>query len=217
MTRHQVRQFDARAIADLAIPGVALMENAGRNCAEVIIEHLGKINAAKVCIFCGTGNNGGDGFVIARHLNNHSLQTSVVICGDRSRIAGDALINLRIIEKMGIAVETIDIQAGDLTQRITAAAAGCDMLIDGLFGTGLSGRLRRPYPEIITCINSLDMPIAAIDIPSGLDCDTGKPLGEAIRADFTVTFVAIKKGFVTDPGASEYTGNIYIASIGIEP
>jgi len=217
MSRSEVRQFDAWAINDLGVPGTVLMENAGRSCAELIIERLADIDGARVRVFCGTGNNGGDGYVIARHLVNVGIETGVVICGDRDRIKGDALVNLNIIEGMKVAIEQMDITEGRIGEQVEALANGCDMLVDGLFGTGLRGELRGGYCELIEDINARKLPIVAVDIPSGLDCDTGRPLGAAIKAVATVTFAAVKKGFAECPEAANYTGEIYVASIGVEP
>lgn len=215
MTKDQVRAVDSWAINELGIPGVVLMENAGRSCAELIKEKLKAMATPKVCIFCGTGNNGGDGYVIARHLLNTGYKVQVVICGDRTKVKGDAKINLDILEKLHQPVEQLNLKDSDAPTRIKEFTADTDMIVDGLFGTGLSGQLRDDYIKLIETINACDCPILAIDIPSGLDCDTGEPLGTAVKANYTVTFVAVKKGFSSESAAS-YTGEIYIASIGVE-
>lgn len=216
MSRDQVRAFDAWAINILGIPGVVLMENAGRSCAELIKEKLAGIAKPKVCIFCGTGNNGGDGYVIARHLSNSGFEVVIVICGDRNKVKGDAKINLDILEKLGQPIEQLNLDDGNIPGRVKTFADGADMLVDGLFGTGLSGQLSNEYKQLLESINSQHCPILAVDIPSGLDCDTGEPLGTAVRASYTVTFVAVKKGF-TAAKANTYTGEIFVASIGVEP
>ncbi len=216
MTRDQARAFDARAINEIGIPGAVLMENAGRSCAELIEERLKLIALAKVCIFCGTGNNGGDGFVIARHLKNSGSDVTVVIFGDKDKIKGDAKINLDILRSLKMPVEHIDEQAGDIPRQVRKFAEGADMIVDSLLGTGLAGMVKDGYKQIIETINMLNIPVLAVDIPSGMDCDTGQPLGAAVKADFTVTFAAFKKGFACE-AAKQYTGEIYIASIGIEP
>jgi NAD(P)H-hydrate epimerase len=217
MSRDQVRAFDAWAINELGVPGVVLMENAGRSCAELIEEKLSAIVKPQVCIFCGTGNNGGDGFVIARHLLNRGFIVVIVICGDRNKVRGDAKANLDILEGLGAPVEQLDVDSiDDIKGRVAALAQGADMIIDAIFGTGLTGELRDEYKRLITGINALGRPILAVDIPSGLDCDTGQTLGTAIRAQWTVTFVAVKKGFVLE-NAQAQTGEIYVASIGVEP
>jgi len=217
MTRDEVRGFDAWAINELAIPGPVLMENAGRSCAELIKEKLADIKEPKVCIFCGTGNNGGDGYVIARHLFNAGFKVTVVLCGERSKIKGDAKINLDILQKIGQPIEQLNIEKDDIEVSVEDFATGADMLVDALFGTGLLGRLSEKYQRLINAINDSGLPVLAVDIPSGLDCDTGEPLGAAVRATYTVTFVAVKAGFTKMDIALKYTGRIFIASIGVEP
>jgi len=217
MSRAQVRAVDQWAINTLGIPGMVLMENAGRSCAELINEKLADTSEPKVCIFCGAGNNGGDGYVIARHLLNSGLKVSVVICGDRGKIKGDAKINLDILERIGQPIDRLDLKGGDIPNQVKAFTTGANMLVDGLFGTGLKGQLSDAYKQLIESINGENCPVLAVDIPSGLDCDTGEPLGAAIRANYTVTFVAVKKAFTSADAVSQYTGDIFIASIGVEP
>jgi NAD(P)H-hydrate epimerase len=216
MSRDEVRAVDSWAINELGIPGVVLMENAGRSCAELIKQKLAGAANPKVCIFCGTGNNGGDGYVIARHLLNGGFEVVVVICGDRSRIRGDAKTNLDILEKLGQPVAELDLSGGDIRGRVEAFSDGAEMIVDALFGTGLSGELRAEHRELVDSINARNCPILAVDIPSGLDCDTGEPLGAAVRATYTVSFVAAKKGFAAE-GARQYTGEVFVASIGVKP
>ncbi len=217
MSRDEVRQVDAWAIKEIGAPGVVLMENAGRSCAELAEEKLAQADNPQVCIFCGTGNNGGDGYVIARHLLNVGVQVTVVLCGPRDKIRGDARINLDILERLGHAAERLDPGAGDVRARVRTFGARADLIVDALFGTGLRGELKGEYQVLVEAVNGLGRPILAVDIPSGLDCDTGEPLGTAIRATWTVTFVAVKKGFLASPGARTYTGELYVASIGVEP
>jgi NAD(P)H-hydrate epimerase len=237
MSRDQSRAFDAWAINELGVPGVVLMENAGRGCAELIEEKLSAIAKPKVCIFCGTGNNGGDGFVIARHLFNKGsdfanpptlklhrtgatpdkLAVVTVVCGERGKIKGDAKINLDILARLGAPIEQLNMdRIDDIKGSVANYAQGADMIVDAIFGTGLTGTLRDEYKRLIEAINSTGRPILAVDIPSGLDCDTGEVLGAAIEADWTVTFVAVKKGFVLEK-ARVYTGEVFVASIGVEP
>ena len=220
MSRDEVRAFDSWAINTLGIPGVVLMENAGRSCAELIKGKLAEVTAPRVCIFCGTGNNGGDGYVIARHLLNSGFSVVVVIIGDRNKIKGDAKINLDILERLGQPIEGLNLGDGDIPGRVKDFAAGADMLVDGLFGTGLNGQLSDEYKQLIESINAQDCPVLAVDIPSGLDCDTGKLLGAAIKASWTVTFAAMKKGFIRHgrtKTAAQYAGEVFVASIGVEP
>ena len=207
MSRQKVRQVDVWAIEEMGLAGVVLMENAGRSCAEFILGNYG--GGIRASVFCGTGNNGGDGYVIARHLTNAGCKVQVIICGDREKITGDAAINLKVIKKMGVNVVRFD--AGSL-----ALAGRADVIVDAIFGTGLAGNVKAQYADIIDGINGLGREIVAVDIPSGLDCDTGEPLGTAIKAVATITFVAAKYGF-KNPASQAYTGQVYIASIGIEP
>ena len=214
MTRDEVRAFDAWAINTLAIQGVVLMENAGRSCAELIEDKLKDVAGPKVCIFCGTGNNGGDGYVIARHLINRGIKVAVVVCGDRNKIKGDAKTNLDILERMGRPVELLNPAGGNIASEVERLSTGAGVIVDSLFGTGLRGQLSDEYIRLIESINACESHVLAVDIPSGLDCDSGEPLGEVIRATWTVTFVAVKKGFVS-ANAAQYTGEIFVASIGI--
>jgi NAD(P)H-hydrate epimerase len=216
MSRDEVRAFDSWAINTLGIPGVILMENAGRSCAQLIKEKLKRVSNPRVCILCGTGNNGGDGYVIARHLLNNDFGVTVVILGDSSKVKGDAKINLDILEGLGQPVERLNLDDAGIASKINAFAVGANMLVDGIFGTGLKGQLTDEYKQLIENINALNCPVLAVDIPSGLDCDTGQPLGTAIKAAYTVTFAAVKTGF-TSQSASKYTGEIFVASIGVEP
>lgn len=212
MTREQVRAFDQHAIEVWEIPGAVLMENAGLACAHTALSMLGSRSGARVCIFCGTGNNGGDGYVIARHLLNHRLDVHVVIVGDMARVTGDALIHLTILQRLQVKVHSLS------PERLTEFEPflSSDLLIDALLGTGLKGALRGPYRQLIETINGAGRPILAVDIPSGLDCDTGVPLGAAVKADHTVSFVAMKAGF-QNPEAAQYTGQVTVASIGVVP
>ena len=217
MTRDQVRAFDSWAINTLRIPGVVLMENAGRSCAELIKDKLAGTAGQRVCIFCGPGNNGGDGYVIARHLLNSGFRVGVIIVGDRNKIKGDAKINLDILEQMGQPIEQLNLKEGNIPERVEAFTAGACLLVDCLFGTGLRGQLGAEYKQLIESINAQNRPILAVDIPSGLDCDSGQPLGAAVRATYTVTFVAVKTGFALTRTAIQYTGEVFVASIGVEP
>jgi len=171
MSRQQVRDFDAWAIRQMGIPGGVLMENAGRGCTQVILQRLGDAARAKVGIFCGIGNNGGDGYVIARHLANFGADVQVVVCGDRRKIKGDALTNLKIIDRMGLHICCLDLLSAGLPDRVADVTKGCRLIVDALFGTGLRGELSTEYAQLIACINALGAPIVAVDIPSGLDCD----------------------------------------------
>jgi hydroxyethylthiazole kinase-like uncharacterized protein yjeF len=216
MTREEVRGFDAWAINELGMPGVVLMENAGRACAELVKERISKTSRARVCIICGAGNNGGDGYVIARHLLNDHVDVSVALCGPREKVRGDAAVNLAILEKQGQEIQLIDVNDSSSETQVQALLAHASLVVDAVFGTGLRGQLSEGWIHFIETINAQGIPIIAVDIPSGLDCDSGQPLGASIKAIDTVTFVAAKNGF-TFPAAQAYTGRVHVASIGIDP
>lgn len=212
LTRTQVRAFDRWAIEEIHIPGAVLMENAGRSCAECICTHYGPKGPIQAVIVCGTGNNGGDGFVIARHLLNQGHTARVLLCGEPSKMKGDAQLYLEVWERINGSMAVWDHETASLTEHLASG----NLVVDALFGTGLQGIPRFPYPMVIQAINQSPHPVVAVDIPSGLDCDTGLPWGDAVRADRTVTFVALKQGFQAD-SAKEYTGHVIVAGIGIEP
>ncbi|HEX41450.1 MAG TPA: NAD(P)H-hydrate epimerase, partial [Phycisphaerales bacterium] len=168
-----------------------------------------------VATLCGTGNNGGDGYVIARHLANRGAAVRLAIAGDPARIRGDARTHLDVWRRMGGAVVPLDL-GGDTVRRMKQLVDGADLLVDAVFGTGLSGPVRDDYRRLIEAVNDSGVDVLAVDIPSGLDCDTGLPLGAAVRASCTVTFVAVKQGFA-NPESAPYTGVVHVASIGVEP
>jgi NAD(P)H-hydrate epimerase len=217
MSRQAVREFDRRVIDLLKIPGVVLMENAGRSCAELILNELEGIDEPHVCIFCGSGNNGGDGFVIARHLFNQGVRVEVVLCADRAKVQGDAKVNLTVCEAINVPIDVVDIESPTVYRQLQQFVLGCDLLVDALLGTGLTGDLKSPMALLISSLNAHNIPIIAVDIPSGLDCDTGLPLPVCIEAKATVTFAAIKKGFVECAESRTATGRVFVADIGILP
>ena len=217
MSREAARAFDAHAIETLGIPGAVLMENAGRGAAEIILGPVGLAAEGRAVIFCGIGNNGGDGFVIARHLFNHGVRVQAVLCGDPTRLRGDALLNYEICRRLGIAVVTLEIEYEGLPKTLQSLCRGSDMIVDALFGTGLKGELAEWFVILFSCLNAQRLPIVAVDIPSGLDCDTGLPLPVSIEAAATVTFGGLKQGFVRTPESRQATGRVFVASIGVEP
>jgi len=214
LTREEMRELDRKAIEEYKIPGIILMENAGRNAAEEILQMIDDPHQAKVAILCGKGNNGGDGFVVARHIHNHGISVDVFLVAKISDILkdGDAGTNLQILLNMKISVkEILDISG---VNSILNELNNYNILVDALFGTGLSGDVREPFKTLIDGVNNLNKPIVSVDIPSGLDSNTGKILGAAIKATKTVTFAAAKKGFYLGEGPS-YTGNVTVTDISI--
>ena len=209
LTRQQIREVDRRAIEDVGIPGIVLMENAARNAAHVILELMKTPGA--VAVVCGRGNNGGDGFAIARHLTNVGIDVELFLACDPARLTGDARTNCHIAQKMGLKCHRFD-----TPERIDAArpALGrASFIVDAVLGTGFAGEIRSPLDRVTAAINEAVATVVAIDVPSGLDCDTGRPSDVTVRADVTVTFVARKVGFDA-PGAAEYTGRVVVADIG---
>jgi NAD(P)H-hydrate epimerase len=210
LSREQVREIDRRAAEEYGMPGVVLMENAGRGAAEWLLT-LGSLGSAVIC--CGKGNNGGDGFVIARYLDLHHVPVQVILFAEPENLTGDAATNCTIVRKSGITFEAVAPAFCDnswLTKRLSAS----NWIVDALFGTGLAGALRAPWDGIIECINASRHNVLAVDIPSGLDCDTGKTLGCAVRATHTATFVARKKGFA-NPLSRAWTGVVETVPIGV--
>lgn len=209
MSREQVRDIDRRAIEEYGLPGIVLMENAGRGAAELLMS-LGVSGRAIVC--AGRGNNGGDGFVIARHLENHGIDARVLVFGGRDEFHGDAATNLQVVERARTPLRCFGdpVDAQDLQAELNEA----DWIVDALLGTGSRGEIREPYVTVIREINNAAARVLAVDLPSGLDCDSGQPLGVAVRADHTATFVARKLGFDA-PGAQDYTGTVHVIDIGV--
>ena len=209
MSRDQVRDVDRRAIEEYGLPGIVLMENAGRGTAELIME-LGI--GGRVVICAGKGNNGGDGFVIARHLLNHGYEAELYLFCEPLKLQGDAAVNYHVLRSAGwegrIIGENID------EETLAAEFEDADWIADALLGTGTSGRLRAPFPSIIRAINNSPANVLAVDLPSGMDCDSGAALGECVVADDTATFVAPKLGFLS-PGAETYTGTVHVIDIGV--
>ncbi len=207
LTREQIREIDRRAIEEYGIAGVVLMENAGRNAAELIRANLKQTDQpAAVCILCGRGNNGGDGFVVARHLFNAGLKVEIILFADPGKLAPDARVNHDIAHKMEIPIRPF------VESDAVACVSRAQVVIDALLGTGFSGKVRPPLDRAIELFNSADHALkVAIDVPSGLDCDTGQPAAATVRADLTITFVAPKVGFAS---AADYTGKVLVADIG---
>ncbi len=211
LTRNQIRRVDKLAIDRYGIAGCVLMENAGRNAAELIRGVYG--SDCSVFILCGPGNNGGDGCVIARHLHNSGARVSLLVTGEPARMSPDMLANFKIIQAMSLPLR---VAPGWQDQHESVAAVGPDqVVIDALLGTGFTGEVRSPTSLLIEAVNSAaKRGVVAIDVPSGLDCDTGRPSNATIRADLTITFVATKTG-LTKPEASSYVGRVEVADIGV--
>eukprot|EP00913_Durusdinium_trenchii_P013428 g12609.t1 len=211
LSREEVRSVDRIAIDRFHIPGIVLMENAGRGAAELLMS-LGIDGPVVIC--CGKGNNGGDGFVIARHLEIRGYDVRILLFCDRDELTGDAETNCRIAEAAGTPMRILT--GDDIDRQLPNALANCDWIVDALLGTGVQGSVREPFPRVIECINQSAAQVFAVDLPSGLDCDTGVPLGCCVKARHTATFVARKLGF-DNAAAGEWTGDVHVIGIGVPP
>ncbi len=215
LSRAQVRAVDQRAVERLHIPSLILMENAGKNAADWLHARFGS-PARRAVIFCGTGNNGGDGFVIARHLHNAGWHAEIMLVGDADHMTADAATHHAIAEAMGIAIRSL---AGidDIGAFVTSCLTTDDIVIDALLGTGFRGAVRDPQASVIAALNATSVyATIAVDVPSGLDCDSGEVGNVAIRADATITFVAAKTGFSRNQGPAQ-VGEVHVVDIGAPP
>lgn len=209
LTREEVRAIDRRAAEEFGLPTLVLMENAGRGAAEWLAPRAN----GRVMILCGPGNNGGDGAVVARYLDLQSIPVMVVWFAGPDRLSPDAAAQHRILAAAGIDQEH---WAGAISRpRLVDLLAKSDWIVDALFGTGLSRPIEGPLREVIEAVNASGRRVLALDVPSGLDADSGEPLGGvAVRASATVTFVASKAGF-SRTEAFSYTGQVEVAGIGV--
>ncbi len=206
LSRQQAREIDRLAVERYGIPVLVLMENAARSAAECVSDLLDNDCVGQVLILCGPGNNGGDGLALARHLRNRGADPHILLLGDPARYRDEALVNYRITQAMGIHTFAVDAQK--------LAGSRPTLIVDAMFGTGLSQRPRDPFDEVAQAAMAARAPILALDIPSGLDADTGEALSPAaIRATETITFVAPKKGFASD-SARDYLGRVSVGDIG---
>lgn len=214
-TREQVREIDRRAKDEYGMPGVMLMENAGCGVARIALDMLGDAAGKQVVIFCGRGNNGGDGFVAARHLHNAGCRVSLILAAPQDQlesVEGEAAMNFCICEAMRLPL--LDASTVKGQAQAAAQAKLADLIIDALLGTGLSGQVRDPYLTLIRLINAEDKPVLAVDIPSGLDANTGQVLRAAVRCRETATFVLPKIGFTLLEGPS-HVGKVSVVDIGV--
>lgn len=228
-----MRRLDERAIVEFKIPSLLLMENAGRSVAEEVL----KTGAKKIAVICGKGNNGGDGFVAARHLYNHGREVEVTFIGEREKLKGDPLVNFEILEKMHVPIHIYNVKArfplaplvaakslprpsdharsGEVTSPLQILSSDCDLIVDAIFGTGLSKNVEEPYRTVIEEINRIsakEKTVVSVDIPSGLNADTGEVMGIAVRASITVTLACEKSGLRKGDGP-KYTGRVVVGYI----
>ena len=207
-----VRELDRIAIEELGMPGLVLMENAGRNIAELILQGG---PCRHVLIACGRGNNGGDGLVVARHLDLQNVQVDVLLTAPPESLSPDAAANLN-----WLAASRVRIHRWPAKDTPTLAALfdelphAFDWVVDALLGTGTRGEPRPPLAELIEQLNAVSARKLAVDVPSGLDADTGQSSATTFRADVTATLAAKKPGLVAE-SAREYVGQLEVLSIGV--
>jgi NAD(P)H-hydrate epimerase len=213
LPRQVIREIDAVAVRELEIPSLLLMENAARGVCDRLLALLPEHqkHAVNIVVLCGPGNNGGDGLCVARLLAANGLTPDVRLVTAGKPLSQDAAANLKYLQNAGYPVTQG--RTEDLVMRLSEAGSD-DWIIDALLGTGMTGNPRREFAEVIDAANSSRASILAVDLPSGLDCDTGTASGSCIRAKQTVTFVAQKSGF-RNPAATEYTGEVQVCHIGI--
>lgn len=209
-TRDQVRALDATAIA-AGTPGLALMEKAGGGAFALVVEHFAHA-LAHVLVVGGAGHNGGDGWVVARRLLEHGLHPLSVLIGDPARLAGDALATWEALGSAG--GERVHIGAGADLAALDAALARATLVVDALFGTGLDRPIAGAHAEVVAKLNACNAPKVALDLPSGVDANTGGVLGVAVEAALTVTFGAHKRGLWQHPGA-RLAGEVRCVPIGV--
>jgi NAD(P)H-hydrate epimerase len=213
ITSDQMYRIEDNSHNLIGMQRVYMMENAGHGIADFIVNKFkNRLKNEKIVVLCGTGNNGGDGFVASRHLTCYAADITVILIGLPSFIRSEeANINWKILEKM----DSIKIIFGkDLNEDIKAKITNADIIIDGIFGTGIRGEIRYPNNHAIDLINSSRAYILSIDVPSGLDPDTGQVHEKCVKADATVTFHRMKRGLLRN---KKFTGIIHIECIGIPP
>jgi ADP-dependent NAD(P)H-hydrate dehydratase / NAD(P)H-hydrate epimerase len=210
LTSEQMRNIDRRTTERFGIPSIVLMENAALAVLDAIFDRYP--NCERVAIFCGTGQNGGDGLAVARLLENRSVVPIVLIVGDRAQFTGDAMANLIICERLGIPI--YDVRDADRVAEAIAHASDADLVVDAIFGTGLNRPPAGVQAEAIRAIAELRIPVLAVDLPSGANASSGEPFEPCLRAEVTVTFAAPKVCHVFEP-AAVMCGEVIVADISI--
>lgn len=210
-TAQQMRNIDERAIRTVGIPGIALMEKAGSGVVDAACDYFGPLHGRKIVVLCGGGNNGGDGFVIARYAVNRGAEVEVHLLTKRDKIEGDARTNLDVLEKLGRSVKEVKGKG-----EIRKALSGAYLIVDAILGSGLTGEVKGLYRDAIEEINGAGGIVVSVDNPSGIAMDTGAVLGSAVMADLTVTFGLPKRGHFLYPGR-EYCGELEVVDIGLPP
>jgi len=208
----QMREADRRTIEEIGIPSLVLMENAGRQVVAAMEAIYTDLAERHVGVLCGRGNNGGDGFVVARTLAQRGVAVSVFLIGQVSDVRGDARVNLDILGRLGLTV--VEVADGQAWELHVSEVRDCSLIVDAIFGTGLNAPVTGLIESVITDINASTIPVVSVDLPSGLSADTSDTIGESIEAGTTVTLAAPKLPLVLMP-AETRAGDIVIADIGI--
>jgi len=212
VTAEIMQKLDRRTIEEAGIPGIVLMENAGRGAVGEMLKSYPEVLKGNVAIIAGRGNNGGDGFVIARYLMNRGVNVKLFLLAVKEKVRGDARSNLDILLKMKASITEIkDLKAW---KAHVAELEGCDLIVDAIFGTGLRSEIKGLIKDAINELNHLKIPKVAVDLPSGLNANTGEVLGVCVKADLTITFALPKRGLLVYPGA-DFTGRLKVVDIGI--
>jgi len=214
LTAAQMREIDRQAIEELGLPGLVLMENAGREVANLILNELEIDPDWPVLVIAGKGNNGGDGLVAARHLVNQGATCEVLLLGRQDEVRGEALINLEIARKIGIKITEVPTET--LWDKNRHLLKESTVIIDAMFGTGLSNPLTGLMARVVGDINNSGALVVSVDIPSGLSADSFEVIGPTVKADFTVTMASPKIAHIFPP-AEDYVGELYLADIGVPP
>ena len=215
LSREQMRAFDAHAIDACKVPSLVLMENAGRGAADVVEREMlgGRAEGKRVVVVCGTGNNGGDGFVVGRHLLARGARVDAWLAGDPAKMTADCRANHAAFVGVGGHVEAVPLGQSLVALRDLVDLA--DVVVDGLFGTGLDRPIAEPLASVVETINA-SAKVVALDVPSGMDADTGISMGATVRAKHTVTFAHVKLGHMTGHGA-KMSGRLHVVDIGVPP
>ena len=214
-TAREMQECDRTAIKRYRIPSIVLMEDAGRGVADVIEKGVGPVTGKLVYVICGKGNNGGDGFVVARHLYNRGANVSVYLTSKRSQVKGDAQRNLVVLEEIIRSDKSSRLKlVEDATAKMLVKMPPAIVIIDALFGTGFSGAVKGEYEKIIRWMNASGSKVVAVDIPSGVNADNGKVENVAVKAQVTVTMGLRKVGLLVHCGR-EYAGSVHVADIAI--
>ncbi len=212
LNTQQMREADRQTIDDIGLPSIVLMENAGRQAVAAMEAAFEDLATSKVAVLCGRGNNGGDGFVVARTLAQRGIEATVFLLGSVADVRGDARVNLEILGRVGLTV--VEITSGQEWELHFSEISECDLIVDAIVGTGFHGPLTGLLETVVADVNGLGVPVVAIDLPTGVSADSHELEGEAIEATMTVTLAAPKIPLILPP-ADAYGGDLVIADIGI--